>query len=74
MLNKCLKCGEPGHRLNDFHPKNLSLIEVKVGESEVNNIKDGNDKEALELEANGGILSNNIVHKILLAPKLKWDN
>lgn len=42
----------------------MSLVEVKVGESEVNNVKDGNDKEALELEANEGILLNNIVQKI----------
>ena len=39
----------------------------------MNDIKDGDDNEALELEANGGELLNYIVQKILLAPKFEED-
>lgn len=54
MLNKCLKCREPGHRSSDYHLKNLNLVEAKVSKIELNNVENGDDEEALELEANEG--------------------
>lgn len=68
-LNKCLKCGQPCYRSIDYCPKNLNLVEAKVSETEVNGVKDGDDDEALELEADEGEMSNCIVQKILLALK-----
>lgn len=43
MLNKCLKCGEPGHRSNERCPKNLNLVEVEVSKAEVNDVEDEDD-------------------------------
>lgn len=54
MLNKCLKCGEPSHRSSDYLPENLNLIEAEVSETEVNNVKDWDNEEALELAVDEG--------------------
>lgn len=62
MLNKCLKCGEPRHRSNDCRLKNLNLVEAEAGDVEVNNVvKDKDDEEALELEADDREFLNFIV-------------
>ena len=74
MPSKCFKCGEPGHRSNDCHFKNLNLVEAEVGEAEVNDIEDESDEEALGLEVDEGELLNCIVQKILLVPKFEEDN
>lgn len=54
MLSKCLKCREPGHRSSDYHLKNLNLAEAKVSKTELNDVENRDDEEALELEANKG--------------------
>ena len=69
-----LKCREPRHRSSDCSYKNLNLVEAEVGEAEVNNVNDGDDGEALELEAYEGELLNCIVQKILLVLKFEEDN
>ena len=62
MLNKCLKCGGPRHRSNDCRLKNLNLVEAEAGDAEVNSVvKDGDDEEALELEADDREFLNFIV-------------
>lgn len=49
-------------------------MEPDVDKVEVNNVKDGNDEEALKLEADKGEMLNCIVYKILLTTKFKEDN
>lgn len=73
ILNKCLKCREPRHRSNEYRPKNLNLVKTKVSKVEVNDVEDGDDEEALGLEANEGELLNCIVQKILLTSKFEED-
>lgn len=73
MLNKCLKCGEPGHQSSDCPKTNLNLVEAEGGKVEVNNNMDGDGKKGLELEVDDREM-NCIVQKILLAPKFEEDN
>ena len=54
MLDKCLKCRELGHRSSNYHFKILNLVEGKVSKTELNDVENGDAKEALELKANEG--------------------
>lgn len=74
MSNKCLKCRELGHRSSDCYSKKLNFVEAKVGKAEMNDVEDGDDEEALELEVDERELLNCIMQKILLALKFNDDN
>lgn len=75
MLNKCLKCREPRHRSNDCRLKNLNLVKAEAGDAKVNNVvKDMDDEEALELEADDREFLNFILQKIFLALRFEKDS
>lgn len=59
---------ELGHQSSDCRP-NLNLLEVAISEVEADNIENGDNEKALELEADEGKMLNCIGEKILLALK-----
>lgn len=60
---------ELGHQSSDCRPKYLNLLEVAISEVEADNIENGDNEKALELEADEGKMLNCIGEKILLALK-----